>query len=186
MNRLEDTVRQFAMGTNVPTAWLEGAGILLVVAGALFAVARRYRWRSTQVLGAIMLIGAGLPILSASVGFDDKFLPRNILGIWICLAPLAAYGLTRLKSIPLLAYSVICFATVLAVQSNWRYQAATDWRGASARVQKQALRTSGRNARTPVAGRRAVLAPQPTLHADENGKSVGDDRAGARRRGARA
>jgi 4-amino-4-deoxy-L-arabinose transferase-like glycosyltransferase len=136
--RLEDTVRQFAMGTNVPAAWLEGAGILLVGAATVFAAARTYRLQAAQVLGALALIGAGLPILSALSGVDDHLLARNILGVWICLAPFAAYGLTRLRGVPLLAYSVICIVTVLAVQSNWRYQAASDWRGASARIRARA------------------------------------------------
>lgn len=132
--RLESVVRQFAMGTNVPAAWLEGAGILLVVGATLFALARTYRQQATRVLAALALIGAGLPILSALTGIDDHLLPRNILGVWICLAPLAAYGLTRLRSLPLAAYSVICIATVLAVQSDWRYQGSPDWSGASARI----------------------------------------------------
>ena len=136
--RLEDIVRQLAMGTNVPTAWLEGAGIVLVTAATLFALVRTHRRDATRVLGALALIGAGLPILSALTGIDDHLLPRNILGVWICLAPLAAYGLTRLRGIPLLAYSVICIVTVLAVQSNWRYRAASDWRGASARLAARA------------------------------------------------
>ncbi len=132
--RLEGIVRQFAMGTNVPTAWLEGAGILLVVGATLLALARTYRQQATRVLAALALIGAGLPILSALTGIDDHLLPRNLLGVWICLAPLAAYGLTRLRGLPLAAYSVICIATVLAVQSDWRYQGSPDWSGASARI----------------------------------------------------
>lgn len=136
--RLEYTVREFAMGSNVPTAWLEGAGILLVVGATLFAVARTYRWRSTRVLLAIAVIGAGLPVLLALLGVNDHFLDRNILGIWICLIPLAAYGLTRFKSLPLLAYSVICIVAVIWVQSDWRYQGSPDWGGASVRIQQQA------------------------------------------------
>ena len=136
--RLEDTVRQFAMGTNVPTAWLEGAGILLVGGATVFALARTYRREAAQLLGALAIIGAGLPIASALTGVDDHLLARNILGIWICWAPFAAYGLTRLRSIPLLTYSAICIVTVLAVQSNWRYQAASDWSGASARIRARA------------------------------------------------
>jgi hypothetical protein len=104
----------------------------------VFAAARTYRLQAAQVLGALALIGAGLPILSALSGVDDHLLARNILGVWICLAPFAAYGLTRLRGVPLLAYSVICIVTVLAVQSNWRYQAASDWRGASARIRARA------------------------------------------------
>jgi hypothetical protein len=126
------------MGTNVPTAWLEGAGILLVVAATLFAVMRTYRWQATRVLLVLIMIGAGLPIISALTGIDDHLLPRNILGVWICLTPLAAYGLTRLRSVPLVAYSVICIAAILVVQSNWRYQAAADWHGASVRIQAYA------------------------------------------------
>jgi hypothetical protein len=136
--RLESTVREFSMGSNVPTAWLEGTGIMLVVAAAAFAAARTYRRRSTRVLLAIAVIGGGLPILSALLGVDDHFLSRNILGVWICLIPLAAYGLTRLKSIPLLAYSVICVVAVIWVEGDWRYQGAPDWGGASARIQQRA------------------------------------------------
>jgi uncharacterized membrane protein len=136
--RLEDVVREFALGTNVPSAWLEGAGILLVTGATLFAAARTIRRPKTLVLLALALIGAGLPILSAVSGIDDHLLPRNILGVLICLTPLAAYGLTRLRSVPLLAYSLICIATVIASLSNWRYQAATDWRGASAQIRARA------------------------------------------------
>jgi hypothetical protein len=139
--RLEQLVRQFAMGANVPTAWLEAAGIALVAGAVLFALVRTRRTRATQVFAALALVGGGLPILSAATGVDDHFLARNILGVWICAAPLAAYGLMRARGIPLLAYSVICIATVIAVQSDWRYQAATDWRGASARIHAQAIGT---------------------------------------------
>jgi len=140
--RLEQLVRQFAMGANVPTAWLEAAGVALVVAAVSFGLVRTRRTRATQVFATLALLGGGLPILSAATGVDDHFLARNILGIWICAAPLAAYGLTRARGIPLLAYSVICIATVIAVQSNWRYQAATDWRGASARIHARAIGTA--------------------------------------------
>ncbi len=136
--RLEGIVRQFAMGTNVPTAWLEGAGILIVASAVLFAAARTRRSAATAVLGALAVLGAGLPILSALTGLDDHLLARNLLGVWICVAAFAAYGLTRLRSLPLLAYSVICIVAVVAVESDWRYQAATDLRGASARLQAPA------------------------------------------------
>ena len=77
-------------------------------------------------------------MLGAITRIDDRLLPRNLLGVWICVAVLAAYGLTRLRSLPLLAYSVVAIATVIAVQSNWRYQASTDWSGASARIEAKA------------------------------------------------
>ncbi|MGA2008683.1 MAG: glycosyltransferase family 39 protein [Solirubrobacteraceae bacterium] len=132
--RLEGVVRQFAMGTNVPTAWLEGAGIAIVALAVAFALVQTGRRRSMLTLATLALAGAGLPILSALTAIDDHLLARNLLGIWICVAPFAAYGLTRLRSVPLVAYSVICIAAVIAVQSDWRYQASTDWRGASARL----------------------------------------------------
>jgi hypothetical protein len=133
-SRVQTTVREFAMGSNVPAAWLEGAGILLVLSATLFAAARTHRTRSTRVLLALAIVGGGVPILSARLGIDDHFLGRNILGIWICLTPLAAYGLTQLKSIPLLAYSVICIAVVIWVEADWRYQGSPDWGGASTRL----------------------------------------------------
>jgi len=136
--RLEGIVRQFAMGTNVPAAWLEGAGIALVTLAVLYALWRGRRSESTLALAAIVVVGAGVPILGALTRIDDHLLPRNVLGTWICLAPLAAYGLTRVRALPLAAYSVICVATVIAVQSNWRYQGSTDWSGASARIQARA------------------------------------------------
>ena len=136
--RLEGVVRQFAMGTNVPAAWLEGAGIAVVGCAVLFAVLASHRQAPIRALAAVAVIGAGLPILSAITGIDDKLLARNLLGLWICVAALAAYGLVRLRGLPLVAYSVICITTVIAVQSNWRYQAAADWSGASARVEARA------------------------------------------------
>jgi uncharacterized membrane protein len=136
--RLEAVVRQFAMGTNVPAAWLEGAGIALVALAVLSALWRGRRRESTLSLVALVVLGAGVPILGALTAIDDHLLARNVLGTWIAIAPLAAYGLTRLRSLPLAAYSVICVATVIAVQGNWRYQGSTDWGGASARIQAQA------------------------------------------------
>jgi hypothetical protein len=130
-SRLEATVRQFAMGTNVPTAWLEGLGIAVAVGGLLVALARVHRMRSLQILLALALFGAGLPIFTALTGIDDHFLPRNVLGVWIGVAGLAACGLMRPRAVPLLAYAAICLVTVLVVQTNWRYRAGPDWNGAS-------------------------------------------------------
>jgi len=136
--RLEGVVRQFAMGTNVPAAWLEGAGIAIVGLAVLFALARARRRPATVALAVLAIVGAGLPALSAITGIDDHLLARNLLGVWICVAPFAAYGLTRMRGLPLLAYSAICVATVIAVQSDWHYQAATDWRGASRLIEVRA------------------------------------------------
>jgi 4-amino-4-deoxy-L-arabinose transferase-like glycosyltransferase len=132
--RLEDVVRQFAMGTNVPSAWLEGAGIVLAGAAVVLALARPPREARLRLLGVLALIAAGLPILAALTGIGDYLLPRNIIGAWICLVPVAAYGLTRGRGVPLAAYTAVCVAAIVAGQTDWRYQASTDWAGASALI----------------------------------------------------
>jgi mannosyltransferase len=136
--RLEGIVRQFAMGTNVPAAWFEGAGIAIVAIAAIYALWRTGRSQATLVLLAVAVVGAGVPILGGVTRIDDHLLARNVLGVWICVAPLAAYGLLRLRALPLVAYSAIAIATVIAVQSDWRYQGSTDWSGASALIRTQA------------------------------------------------
>jgi hypothetical protein len=136
--RLEGVVRQLGMGTNVPYAWLEAAGLILVGGAALYAVGRTARQASTRVLVALAVGGGGLPILAALTGVDDHLLPRNVAGVWVCLAALAAYGLTRLRGAPLVAYGAACVTAVLLAQTDWRYQAATDWRGASLKIRAAA------------------------------------------------
>ena len=119
----------------MPAPSNHAAGTLVPIANCRTIASRR---PSTLTLVALVALGAGIPILGALTRIDDHLLARNLLGTWICLAPLAAYGLTRLRAIPLAAYSVICVATVIAVQSDWRYQGSTDWNGASARIRAQA------------------------------------------------
>jgi 4-amino-4-deoxy-L-arabinose transferase-like glycosyltransferase len=131
VSRLGEVAREFAMGTNVPWAWLEGTGIAitaLALAGAALATHRR---AATQVLVSVGAIGIALPVLATLVGLGDYLLPRNVIGISVCLAPLVAYGLTRGRGVPLAAYSAVCLAALLAGQTNWRYQGSTDWAGAS-------------------------------------------------------
>jgi mannosyltransferase len=137
VTRLEYTVRELAMGSNVPTAWLEGAGIVLVVLAAAVGILTTRRQQSTRILSTICVVGGGLPILAAATGIYDVFRPRNILGIWVALAALAALGLVRLRAAALVLYSVMCLVTVVWVQSDWPYQGAVDWQGASERVASQ-------------------------------------------------
>jgi 4-amino-4-deoxy-L-arabinose transferase-like glycosyltransferase len=137
-SRLEDAVRQFAMGTNVPHAWLEGMGILLAGVALVLALARTHRRESTQVLTALAVIAGGLPILAALTGVGDYLLPRNIIATSVCAAPLIACGLTRWRSVPLVAYSAVCIGTIVAGQTDWRYHGSTDWAGASERITAQA------------------------------------------------
>jgi Dolichyl-phosphate-mannose-protein mannosyltransferase len=137
-SRVTDIVRQFAMGTNVPNAWLEASGIILLACGVVVGAVFARRPDSTRPLLAMALVTAGLPIAAALSGVADFLLPRNIIGALVCVAPLAASGLTRLRGFPLAAYSVICLVTAVAVQTNWHYQGSTDWQGASERLQSRA------------------------------------------------
>jgi len=133
--RLEDVVRQFSMGTNVPSAALEGAGIALFAGACLYSLANLLgRDRRARAIGAIGAIAVGLPILLALSGVDDHLLARNLLAVWVCAGALAAIGLTRLHGAPLLLYVCLSLVTVIAVQSDWRYQASADWHGAAARL----------------------------------------------------
>lgn len=136
--RIEGIVRQLAMGANVPNKWLEGAGIALAAAAALFALWRLRREPAGRALALVALAGAGLPVLAALSGVDDHLLPRNVIGVWAAVAALAAYGLLRWRAVPLALYSALCLVTVLAVQLDWRYQASPDWQRASALVATRA------------------------------------------------
>jgi Dolichyl-phosphate-mannose-protein mannosyltransferase len=135
LSRLEDIVRQFSIGTNVPHAWLEGAAIAVASVGLLLGIATDRRRGSTRTLGVLVLVGAGLPILAAVTGVADYLLPRNIIGAAVCLTPLVAYGLTRWRGAPLVLYSGLCLFTAITVQTNWRYLGSADWAGASARIE---------------------------------------------------
>jgi 4-amino-4-deoxy-L-arabinose transferase-like glycosyltransferase len=137
-SRLTDVVRQFAVGTNVPYAWLEAAGLLLAVAALGLALVRMPRRESTVVLAALALLAGGLPTLAAITGAGDYLLPRNIIAASVCLTPLIAYGLTRWRSVPLAAYTAVCVTAIVVGQTDWRYQGSTDWAGVSARVQARA------------------------------------------------
>src|SRR5207244_10392120 len=95
--RVEETVRQFAMGPNVPSAALEGGGLLLAGGGLLAGIAgaRRSRERDgTTVLAVVVGIGLALPLALAVSGVEDRFLARNVLGVWIALAALVGLGLS--------------------------------------------------------------------------------------------
>jgi len=137
-SRLADVARQFAIGTNVPSGSLEAAGILLAGAALVVGAAGTRRRDSTRLLAAIALVAGGLPIVAALTGIGDYLLPRNLVAVSICLAPLLAAGLTRRRSIPLAAYSAVCIAAILAGQTDWRYHGSADWEGAANRVRAAA------------------------------------------------
>jgi mannosyltransferase len=157
IDRIEQAVREHAMGPNVPWAALEAAG--LVVATAAFLAGLVLTARAGK--GALSLVvlaasGIGVPLLLSVTGVADYFFARNLLMVWIALAAVAALALVRLRTVPLIVYVVLSSATALAIESDWRYQNA-DWRGAVA-----SLRTSA--GRSPVVVYPGLQAPVASLY----------------------
>lgn len=144
--RIEEAVRQFAMGPNVPSAALEGAGIALAVAGlvagalVLWQAASSTQTASTPtaavLLAAVFACVVLLPLLLAVSHLDDVFYARNLLGAWIVVATIAAIGLSRARAVPLALFCLLCVTTVVAIQANWRYE-NVDWQGAIVHFQSR-------------------------------------------------
>lgn len=134
--RLTSTVRQFAMGANVPRAWLEGAGLALafgaLVAGLVIAIRSGGRSRSLLALAAF---GFVVPLALAVLHIEDRFYDRNLLFLLPLVAALAAPALLRLRSVPLAAYVAVSLITSVWIATNWRYE-QVDWRTAVARMEK--------------------------------------------------
>jgi hypothetical protein len=142
LDRVEQLVRQFAAGPNVPRTWLEGL-LLLLAAGALVAGtalalrdARRGE-RGPRALLAIAAVALLVPLALAACGIYDRFNVRNMLVLLPLAAALAAPALLRLRTIPLAAALALGAATALWVQVDWRY-GTTDWRGAIERIEADA------------------------------------------------
>ena len=135
-SRTEGLVRQFAMGPNVPSAALEGAGLALAVAGVAGGLVLLGQSKSRSgfaPLGWIVAVGLGVPLLLAATGVEDRFLTRNELGVWVSLAALVGLALSRLRALPLVLYTALGAATVLWIQADWPFQ-NVDWRGALAHL----------------------------------------------------
>jgi 4-amino-4-deoxy-L-arabinose transferase-like glycosyltransferase len=133
-SRLTATVRQFAMGANVPRTWLEAAGLTIAIAGigAGAVLALRAGPRSRNLL-ALAIVALGVPLVLAVVGVSDRIYDRNLLFVLPLLAALAAPALLRLRAVPLAAYLVLCAVTSVWVATNWRYE-QVDWPTAVARM----------------------------------------------------
>jgi mannosyltransferase len=156
-DRIEQLVRQFAAGPDVPRTWLEAATLVLALAalaaGALLTVRRglaapgdappsaasssgtdplpqRDGARALLALAAVALL---VPLVLAALGLYDRFNVRNVLFLWPLAAALAAPALLRLRGAPLAALLALGVATSLWVQTDWRYGNA-DWRSAIERV----------------------------------------------------
>lgn len=140
--RVEQLVRQFAAGPNVPRSWLEAA--TLVLAPAALAVgawltARRVRDGDdgARALLALAALAPGVPLALAALGVYDRFDVRNVLFAWPLAAALAVPALLRLRGAPLAALLALGVATTLWTQTSWPYENA-DWRTAIARVEARA------------------------------------------------
>jgi 4-amino-4-deoxy-L-arabinose transferase-like glycosyltransferase len=137
--RLEQLVRQFAAGPNVPRTWLEAASLALA-AGGLAAgtwIAVRIARRGDDGLRALFAIGVVallVPLALAASGVYDRFNVRNVLFLLPLAAALATRGLLRARAAPLAALLALSALTALWVQSDWRYE-NTDWRGALRHVE---------------------------------------------------
>jgi len=161
-SRLEQLVREFAMGANVPRTWLEGAGLVIACAaiahGAFYAMRADGRWRA---LLWIAVFGVGAPLLVGVLGIFDRFDPRNVMPALPLAAALATPALLRLRGIPVAAYLGLALLTSLWVATNWRYE-QLDYRGALAtarRVDPQAAIITPSALYEPVAATYIGLAP---------------------------
>ena len=130
-DKVEQFVRQFALGPNVPSGGLEAAGLALaVVAFAWGLLIARRRDEGEKVVVALIAVAVLVPLVVDLVGIDNHFLDRTLLMVWPLFAAVAALALTKYRSIPLLLYLALSIGVVVAIQADWRYQ-NTDWRGAA-------------------------------------------------------
>jgi mannosyltransferase len=134
--RVSETVRQIAMGPNVPRAWLEGAGLAIVCVSLLVGIALVVRSRrpGPRVLLALAALALGVPLLLAALGIEDRFYARNVIAVVPLVAALAAPAMLRLRAAPLALYVVLATVASIWVATDWRYEQA-DWKTALARAQ---------------------------------------------------
>ena len=133
--RLTATVRQFAMGPNVPRTWLEAAGIaILAVALVAGAVMTARSGRTGTALVSLTAFVFLAPLLLGAVGIEDRFYARNVVAAVPLGLALAAPALLRLGAVPLVAYLALALLTSIWVATDWRYE-QLDWGGALARVE---------------------------------------------------
>jgi hypothetical protein len=130
--RIEQTVREFGTGPNVPSAVLEGAGLALIGIALLTGLVTLARRRdATAGLLVVIIAVTVLPPLALTVADVERiFYMRNLLVVWPLMASLAAFGFLRARALPLVAYLAVSIVTVLAIQADRRYQ-NPDWSGVS-------------------------------------------------------
>jgi len=146
--RVGNTVK-FFLGSpgNAPALLVLLAGAL-VVAGIvmLFTVASTVERRRVVVPAAIAAVAVGVPLLLYAVG-EDFFFHRNVIGAWVPAAIVVAAGFAarRWGIVLAAALCAVFLATVVAVDTNARYQRA-DWRSVA-------------RALGPASGPRAIVTP---------------------------
>jgi len=151
VDRVEQFVRQFGSGQNIPRTWLEASmlalGLTAIAAGTLLTVRRARTPREdaasrdgARALLAVTLVALFVPLALGAVELYDRFNVRNVLYLWPLLAALAAPALLRLRAVPLAALLALGVTASLWGQLDWRYQ-NTDWRSAIAQLRDHAPRT---------------------------------------------
>lgn len=185
-SRLETTVRQFAMGPNVPRTWLEGAGLAIWALALAWGAWHALRERSGPgVLLALAAFSLGVPLLLSASGAVDRFYARNVIFALPLAIGLAAPAMLRLRGLPLGAYLALATLASVWVATDWRYE-QLDWRDALARaeqVEPSAPVFAVTKYSAPVVatylGR--ALAPAAGLRADEAWVIVEPDRPAGHR-----
>lgn len=127
--RVTQTVRQFGMGANVPRAWLEVTGLLLVYLGLAAGVMVGIRQPRYRLLLLIAVATVGIPLAASIIGIDDRFYVRNVIALVPLLGALSAPALLRARGIPLALYLLAALVTSVWVATNWRYE-VVNWRAA--------------------------------------------------------
>jgi uncharacterized membrane protein len=127
--RLQQTIRQFGMGPNVPRAWLEAGGLLVLYSGLVAGVLLRIRSSGARIVLALGLITVGLPLALAILRIEDRFYVRNVIIGVPLLSALAAPALIRARSLPFAVYLSLAALASVWVATNWRYE-QVDWRSA--------------------------------------------------------
>ena len=187
-DRIEQVVRQFGAGIDVPRTWLEAALLALALGGlavgSLLVVRRALAIRDdartlgapregrpaapaalpardgARALLALAAVSLLVPLVLAVSGIYDRFNVRNVLYLWPLLAALATPALLRLRAIPLAALLALGIATSLWTQTDWRYRNA-DWSTAIAQI-------ADRAGAAPVVAVTPLGAPVAALYLDRS------------------
>lgn len=132
--RLSEAIRQFAMGPNVPRAWLEVCGLVvfgLAVTGGVWMALRARRLRPLLVLAVAIVL---LPLLLAAAGIEDRFYARNIIAALPLVVAVGVPAMLRFRAAPLAIYVALAAVVSIWVATDWRYE-QPDWKSALARAE---------------------------------------------------